>query len=104
MTKISLGLTALSFALLLPLAAQANVRNGAVTECALDTTACIDGPNQVGKPSVSYGLQIGNGKSEDSSKDLTNAQSGEAPIYKVVRPASKLADGHKGAPILDYDF
>ena len=98
-----LGLAALSITLMAPIAAQANNNSGANYGCSIDVINCVLGANQVGKPMVSYGLQIGNGKAEDAAKDLTKMDSGSAPIVKVLRPATVLADGNSRATHLIFD-
>ena len=103
MTKLMLGLAALSITLMAPVAAQANNNSGANYGCSTDVINCVLGANQVGKPMVSYGLQIGNGKSEDAAKDLTKMDSGNKPIVKVLEPATVLADGNSRATHLIFD-
>ena len=103
MTKLMLGLAALSIALIAPVAAQANNNSGANYGCSTDVINCVLGANLVGKPMISYGLQIGNGKAEDAAKDLTKMDSGSKPIIKVLRPATVLADGNSRATHLIFD-
>ena len=103
MTKLMLGLAALSITLVAPIAAQANNNSGANYGCSTDVINCVLGADQVGKPMVSYGLQIGNGKAEDAAKDLTKMDSGSSPIIKILRPATVLADGNSHATHLIFD-
>ena len=103
MTKLMIGLAVLSITLIAPIAAQANNNSGANYGCSAEVINCVLGPNQVGKPMLSYGLQIGNGKAEDAAKDLTKMDSGSKPIYKVLKPANVLADGNSRATHLNFD-
>jgi len=98
MTKISLGLIALAFAALTPMAAQAN-SNSAVTDCALNVNTCVDGTNLVGKKVVTYGIQ---GGGSSISIDQTEKQPGAKPITQVLKSDPLLAAGNNRSPHLDF--
>jgi len=94
MTKVSLGLIALAFAALTPMAAQANT-NSAVTDCALNVNTCVEGANLVGKKVVTYGIQ---GGGSSITIDQTQKQPGAKPITQVLKSDPLLAeDNHHTA-------
>jgi hypothetical protein len=101
-TKFMLGLAALSITLIAPIAAQANNNTGADYGCYNDVINCNLSTNLVGKSVVSYGLPIGNGKAEDSARDLTKMDSGSTPIVKILKSATVLADDNNRAAHLDF--
>jgi len=89
MTKFSLGLAALAFAALAPMAAQANT---AVTDCALNVNTCLDGTNLVGKTVTYHGSTSGGGAISDTSE---GSGSGSSTVtYNSARePAGQGANG-----------
>ena len=100
MTKISIGLAALAFTFLAPMAAQANT---AVTDCALNVNTCMDGTNIVGKQAKVYSLTDGGGS---ITSDPTIARPGEKPIIeKFANSDSRsklLSDDNNHATHLDW--
>ncbi len=96
MTKISLGLAALAFAAIAPIAAEAAThhskiveRNSTFTNCKTDSDFSFCGQNLVGQPETSYKLFDGGGGS------LLDSSSG-APVVKVMQPATNLYSGGNG--------
>lgn len=90
MTKIFFGLTALAFAALAPMAAQANT---AVTDCALNVNTCVDGANLVGKKIVTYGTN-GGGASISDTNDSPAAGSEKVQVFHAARiPAGEGSNG-----------
>ena len=98
MTKFSLGLAALAFAALAPMAAMANT-NSAVTDCALNVNTCVDGTNLVGKKVVTYGIQ---GGGSSISIDQTEKRPGAQPIVKVLKSDPLLAQDNNHASHLNF--
>ena len=98
MTKIFLGLAALAFAALTPMAALAN-SNSAVTDCALNVNTCVDGTNLVGKKIVTFGIQ---GGSSSISIDQTEKRAGAQPIVKVLKSDPFLVQDNNHAPHLNF--
>ena len=89
MTKIFLGLTALAFVALTPMAAQANT---AVTDCALNVNTCVDGTNLVGKKIVTYGTNAG-GASISDTNSAPSAGNKSVQTYEAARiPAGQGAN------------
>ena len=98
MTKISLGLAALAFAALTPMAAMANT-NSAVTDCALNVNTCVDGTNLVGRKVVTFGIQ---GGGSSISIDQTEKRPGAQPIVKVLKSDPFLTQDNNHAPHLNF--
>lgn len=104
MTKFALGLSALSIALLAPLAAHANNNSGANYGCSFDVINCVIGANQVGKSVTSYSLGTGNGKSESSAVDQFKMQPGDKPIVKILKSDPLLAQSNEHNASAHLDF
>jgi hypothetical protein len=96
MTTIFLGLRALAFAALAPMAAQANT---AVTDCALKVNRCVGGTILVDKKIVTYGVQ---GAGSSMSIDQTKKHPGAQPIFKVLKSDPLLAQDNNHAPHLNF--
>jgi hypothetical protein len=92
MTKFSLGLVALSFALLSPMAAQAS-GNSAVTNCALNVNTCVDGASVVGKTSYSYGINAGGASISDTNNSPADGNKQSQTVMSARVPAGQGSNG-----------
>ena len=88
MTKLFLGLSALAFVALAPMAAQAN----AVSDCALNSNTCLDGGNLIGKTVIFHGSTGGGGAISDTSEGSSSGSS--TVTYTAARePAGQGSNG-----------
>lgn len=89
MTKFSLGLAALAFVLITPIAAQAN----GLGNCTLDVNSCVDGTNILGKKIVTYGVNAG-GSSISDTNDSASAGNKQVETFHAARvPAGEGSNG-----------